>query len=58
MRQRANRLPGVGEETPEAHGRDQPPPPESEANEETSADDDREADHVQLHVRSHEVADG
>jgi hypothetical protein len=37
----------------EAHGRDQTPPPEGEADEETSADKHREADQVQRHVRSH-----
>ena len=45
-------LPGVSEETREAHGREQTPPPEGEANEKTSADKHREADHVQLHVGS------
>ena len=43
-------LPAVGEETREAHGRDQTPPPEGEANEEAPADKHH---HVQRHVRSH-----
>jgi hypothetical protein len=45
-------LPGVGEETREAHGHDQTPPPEGEPKEETCADKHREADNVQRHVRS------